>query len=75
MDIEGAEWDAVHGAVETIKKFRPILLLSIYHTPTDFFQIKPFIEKLGCNYRFVVRKLVPESFIAELMLIAYPCDR
>jgi FkbM family methyltransferase len=51
-DIEGAEWDLLHGSIETIKKQKPILVISIYHNYRDFMKIKPFIESLDCGYRF-----------------------
>jgi FkbM family methyltransferase len=51
-DVEGAEWDFLHGAINTIKKQKPILVISIYHNYRDFFKIKPFIESLNCGYKF-----------------------
>ncbi|MDR0522244.1 MAG: FkbM family methyltransferase, partial [Planctomycetaceae bacterium] len=71
MDIEGLESAAIHGAAETIKKFKPVLLISIYHTPDDFFSIKPFIEDLNLGYRFLIRKLSPKRLDAETMLIGW----
>jgi hypothetical protein len=32
------------GAEKTIKKDKPILLISVYHTGKDFFEIKPLLE-------------------------------
>src|SRR5690606_17078840 len=37
VDIEGYEQDFLLGAQEVIKQQKPILLLSIYHSPNDFF--------------------------------------
>ena len=71
MDIEGAEYDAVQGAVETIKKFKPILLISIYHTPVDFFEIKPLIESIA-DYNFKIRKIESNFLCVDLILIGYP---
>ena len=51
-DLEGFEMPFLRGALETIKKYRPILVLSIYHSADDFFGIKPFIESLNLGYRF-----------------------
>ncbi len=72
MDIEGAELNAVKGAIETIKKFQPILLIAVYHTPQDFFEIKPLIENIAPNYRFILKKLTPYHPTYETTLIAYP---
>ena len=38
-DLEGFEMHFLRGALETIKKYRPILVLSIYHSADDFFGI------------------------------------
>jgi FkbM family methyltransferase len=43
-DLEGSDFDALRGMVKTIKKDRPVLSLSIYHGPKDFFEMKPFLE-------------------------------
>lgn len=69
MDIEGAEKAAIIGAEKTIREFRPHLLISIYHTPDDFFDIKPMIESWNLGYKFKVRRC-PGSLLADTMLIA-----
>lgn len=61
MDIEGAESGAVRGAVETLRRDRPILSIAIYHNPTDFFELKPFLESLDLNYKWMIRRLSPEG--------------
>jgi FkbM family methyltransferase len=71
LDIEGSELEAIEGAIETIKKDRPILLISIYHRPEDFFQIKPLIEELNLGYKFIIRKTSPFRVTAETILIGY----
>ncbi len=71
LDIEGMEYQAICGALETIRKCRPILLISVYHMPKDFFEIKPMLEALGLGYRFMVRKTTYRDLIAEVMLIGY----
>lgn len=35
MDIEGAEREALAGGIETIRRFRPRLMLDTYHLPDD----------------------------------------
>jgi FkbM family methyltransferase len=71
MDIEGFESYALKGAQKTIKKYHPILLISIYHSGKDFFEIKPQLEKIG-GYKFIVRKLNPHHFFFDTMLIGSP---
>lgn len=73
MDIEGYEYYALRGSVNTIKMYHPILLISIYHTGRDFFEIKPMIEKLG-GYRFTVKKLNPYHYFFDTMLICLPTE-
>jgi len=70
-DIEGNEYNAIVGAQQTIKKFKPLLIVSIYHTAKDFFEIKPFLEKLNPKYKFLIRKLDPFNPTTETVLIAY----
>jgi FkbM family methyltransferase len=52
MDIEGAELSALTGAVDVIRKYRPKLAISIYHSVTDFVSIPKFILSLNANYEF-----------------------
>ncbi len=51
MDIEGAELPVLKGAVETIKKFKPKLAISIYHNMEDFVNIPNWINDLGVGYK------------------------
>jgi FkbM family methyltransferase len=71
MDVEGFEWNIIQGALDTIKRNRPILLISIYHNPHDFFTIKPFLKSLNLGYKFLVRKIAPDVPYAEVNLICY----
>lgn len=71
-DLQGYEQIFLSGAKETIKTQKPILILSIYHTFSDFFDIKPFIEKLDCNYKFKIHRPLDGNILAETKLIAEP---
>lgn len=55
MDIEGAELEALKGAEESIKRYRPKLAISVYHNFHDFWVIPQWIESLGLGYRFSLR--------------------
>ena len=57
MDIEGAEYDAILDLENIIKNQTPVMLISIYHTPKEFFELKPLIENINSNYKFMVRNL------------------
>ena len=74
LDVEGYESNVINGAIQSIKQYRPVMLISIYHTPKDFFEIKPLIESLNLNYKFKIRKLSPERLHCETMLICYPAE-
>ena len=73
FDLEGMETKALKGSLETIKRDKPLLLICLYHTPTDFFEIKPMLENLNLGYKFMVKDTEPKNPGAgvHLMLIAY----
>lgn len=72
VDIEGAEPLFLKGAYQTIKKHRPIILLSIYHNAHDFFELKPMIESWDLDYTFSIFKPVFESITGETLLLCEP---
>ena len=55
IDIEGSETSMLKGAVNTIKRDRPILLLSIYHKWDDLFKLQDYLMNLNLNYKFYIR--------------------
>ncbi len=71
VDIEGAETDFLKGAENTIRKFRPVLLLSIYHNLSDFLNLKTEIEKLSLGYTFKVSSPTFGCIVCETNLIAF----
>ena len=71
FDIEGYEKKAILGALETIQKYKPILLISLYHNPIDFFEIKPLLQELGLGYRFAIRRSEVVTPLGDIILIAY----
>ncbi len=72
MDVEGSESAAIRGAIETIRRFKPLMAISVYHTPEDFLGIKPFIESLGLGYRFRIEHHNPFDPVYETMLMCLP---
>ncbi len=54
MDIEGSELEALEGAKNSIKKFKPKLQISIYHNIEDIWSIPLFIHSLQPQYRFFI---------------------
>lgn len=55
MDIEGAELPALKGALKTLKRFKPKLAISIYHSMNDFVNIAPFLDSLNLGYQFYLK--------------------
>lgn len=72
MDVEGMEYAVIEGAKETICRYRPVLSISIYHTPKDFLEIKPLLESWNLNYKFYIENHNPFDPVYEKMLICIP---
>ena len=70
VDIEGGEQLLLRGTVETIRTQHPILLISIYHSANDFFEIKPMIEKMCGKYTFRIVKPANPAIALETILLA-----
>lgn len=70
MDIEGAELNALKGAINTIKNNRPVLAICIYHSDNDMINIIKWVKNLDLDYRLYVRH---HNFdINETVLYAIP---
>ncbi len=55
MDIEGAELNALDGAKEAIKKYKPKLYVCAYHRNEDFFALPEKILSLNPDYKIFLR--------------------
>lgn len=55
VDIEGCEMNMLKGAVNTIKKFKPKLAISIYHSLEDLINIPLFLITHMPEYKFYIR--------------------
>jgi FkbM family methyltransferase len=60
FDIEGAEIYALQGCIQTLKKYRPKLAISIYHPDStgrciDYYRIPKFIDSLRLGYKFYLK--------------------
>ena len=69
MDIEGEELAALHGAEQTILKYRPKLAICVYHKAEDLWTIPQYILSLHHDYKLYLRKYV-SPFSCELVLYA-----
>ncbi len=71
MDVEGYELKVLKGAKETIKQFKPVLLLEIYHNPEQFFETKKYIQDLIPDYKFKIKRLGGIRPLGDICLIAW----
>lgn len=55
MDIEGAELNALKGAVQTIKSCHPKLAISVYHKVDDLRKIPEFVLSIRNDYNIYLR--------------------
>jgi FkbM family methyltransferase len=69
MDIEGAEQEALLGAENLIREFKPKLAISIYHRPDDFWSVPLQIKKINPNYKFAFGHHSPLKW--ESVIYAY----
>jgi FkbM family methyltransferase len=67
MDIEGAERNAVLGAKETLRRFKPRMALCVYHRPGDPVAIPRAVLDLAPGYHVYTQGLMLKgSIIAEV---------
>ncbi len=68
MDIEGAELAALKGAENLIRKNKPSLAISVYHSPSDIWEILLYLHSLRLGYKFYLRNY--SSYINDTVLYA-----
>lgn len=54
-DVEGAEWDALEGTKELLRRARATLAVSVYHRPDDLWQLPIYLKTLDPDYRLFLR--------------------
>ena len=70
MDIEGAEMHALRGGIKTIKRMRPALAITVYHSPEDFVGIPLYLNDELEGYKFSLLHHTNEY--VETILYAFP---
>lgn len=55
MDIEGAEHNAILGAEQTIKKWKPKMAVCVYHKREDMFDLLLLLKSFVPDYKFYLR--------------------
>ncbi|MCK5111340.1 MAG: FkbM family methyltransferase [Arcobacteraceae bacterium] len=69
LDIEGAEQDAIDGAVNTIKKYKPILAICIYHKSKDWYKIPQKVLAINSEYKIYLRHYMEGIFETVMYFI------
>ena len=54
-DVEGSEEQALLGSAETIKKYKPRLIVSLYHRTEDMVKLPLLVHKLNPSYKMYLR--------------------
>ncbi|HTH94758.1 MAG TPA: FkbM family methyltransferase [Rhodocyclaceae bacterium] len=55
MDLEGWELNSLRGAENHIRTDSPVLAISAYHHPSDFWRIREYIRGFGLSYDLLMR--------------------
>ncbi len=55
-DVEGAEKEAIEGTSETIRKYYPDLLISVYHRTEDLHELILQIHSIAPEYKLYLRR-------------------
>jgi len=61
MDIEGAEREALKGAVDTLRRYRPRLMLDSYHRPDDMQVLPGILRSVHADYRLACGPCQPHT--------------
>lgn len=69
LDVEGAEIQALRGAEGLIKRFRPVMAISLYHRPRDVWEIPELLSPICKEYLFYIRQHHYNSFDSVLYAI------
>ena len=69
IDVEGYDLEVLRGAENTIKRFKPLIIGSIYHNAEQFFEFKPIIQSWDLGYKFFFDKTNPNRFLNEINVI------
>lgn len=56
MDVEGAEFEAINGGIQTIKKYSPKMNIAVYHHCEDMFMLPLLINEINPEYKFYLRQ-------------------
>ncbi len=55
-DVEGAEWQALQGSVDTIARWKPDLAVSLYHRAEDLWRLPLLVHRMNPSYQLYLRR-------------------
>ncbi|AEM38272.1 methyltransferase FkbM family [Pyrolobus fumarii 1A] len=67
IDVEGAEVNVLRGAKRTLREYRPVMAVSVYHRPRDPIVIARMLQEAGYT-KFSMRFILPLQ--NEVVLVA-----
>ena len=70
MDIEGAEPQALRGAERMIRRHRPDLAISVYHSLAHFWEIPNLVRQWVPEYRLYLRSYAAAGFETVMYAVA-----
>lgn len=73
MDIEGAEKDALIGAMQTLRSCSPKIAISLYHLPRDIVDIPLMLMELLPSYEWYIRCYGAHGY--DTILYGVPSDQ
>ena len=71
LDIEGSELEAIEGAKESIRKYKPLLAICIYHKAEHWYKIPQKVLAIHSDYKLYLRHYMEGVF--ESVLYFIPC--
>jgi len=75
LDLEGADFEAIKGAAETIHSHRPQIAVCMYHRLEHYYEIPLFIASHAADYLFRVGHYSPIHVFSETVLYAIPKEK
>jgi FkbM family methyltransferase len=69
LDIEGAEMEAIEGAVQTIKKNKPTMAVCVYHNQSDFISVPKMLKSIHPDYKILLRHYTQGVFETVMYFI------
>lgn len=71
IEINGAEFDALLGATNTIVEKKPVIAVSVYHNPLDIIRIPLLIYSLNTDYSLFLR-FYGHTTLTDIVCYAIP---